>query len=63
MMAAYDQFVGRITQRYEQARDCLAAGRYVEAHLILAGITTSHAKTSLSLRNVCIKEGFMEESR
>jgi hypothetical protein len=61
MMEGFDAFVARINLRYAEARACLDRGDYVEAHRILARITQSHAKTSVSLRNVLIKQGKLEE--
>lgn len=61
MLRAYDAFTARITQRYADARACLEADDYVGAQDILASLTTSHARTSLSLRNVLIRDGLMED--
>lgn len=57
MLKGFDDFTARIAFRYSQVRECLEAGRYEEAHLLLANIARSHAQTSLSLRNVLIKDG------
>jgi hypothetical protein len=57
MIQAFDAFSDRMAQRYDEVRDCLAAERYEEAHILLASIAQSHAKTSLSLRNTLIKDG------
>jgi hypothetical protein len=61
MMEGFDRFSFRMRKRYDQVRDCLAAHRYEEAHVLLTDIAVSHAKTSLSLRNVMVKDGLMEE--
>lgn len=56
MMRGFDRFSERMAKRYQEVRDCLQAKRYAEAQMLLADIATSHARTSLSLRNVLIKE-------
>lgn len=61
MMQGFDKFAARMAWRYNEVRDCLDAGRYEEAQILLAAIAISHAKTSLSLRNVLIKEGLVTE--
>lgn len=61
MLAAYDKFVARINQRYAEARKCLEEDRYEDAQTILADLALSHAKTSLSLRNVLVKDGKIKE--
>jgi hypothetical protein len=61
MLKAFDAFSNRITERYAEARAYLAAGKYVEAQSVLAGLAQSHAKTSMSLRGVLVKEGLLEE--
>jgi hypothetical protein len=61
MLRGFDKFSDRMAQRYSEVRDCLAAGRYEEAHVLLASIAVSHAKTSLSLRSMLIKAGKMED--
>jgi hypothetical protein len=62
MLAGFDAFTNRIFKRYGEVRDCLATGRYEEAHVLLTAIAITHAKTSLSLRNVLIKDGKMEDN-
>lgn len=57
MLRGFDRFSDRMAQRYAQVRDCLAAGRFEEAHVLLIDIAVSHAKTSMSLRNVLVKQG------
>lgn len=61
MMEAFDKFSDRMAKRYSEVRDCLAAERYEEAQSLLADIGQSHARTSLSLRNVLIKQGKVKE--
>lgn len=61
MLKGFDRFSSRISQRYGEVRDCLAAGRYEEAHSLLADIAVSHARTSLSLRNLLVKEGLLKD--
>lgn len=63
MMRGFDKFAERMAKRYDEVRDCLQANRYEEAQSLLSEIATSHARTSLSLRNVLIKNGVMEESK
>jgi hypothetical protein len=61
MLAGFDAFTDRLSRRYGEVRDCLAAGRYEEAQLLLTAIAITHARTSLSLRNVLIKDGKLED--
>lgn len=61
MLKAFDAFSARISDRYAEARVCLERGEYAEAQAILAALTTSHAKTSLSLRGVLIRDGMLED--
>jgi hypothetical protein len=61
MLEAFDAFTHRITLRYAEARACLVKGDYVQAQQIMARLSTSHARTSLSLRNVLIKDGLLPE--
>lgn len=61
MLQRYDQFVVRMFQEYSAARAALDEGNYVAAHAILARIGLSHAKTSMSLRNVLVKDGLLKE--
>lgn len=63
MMKGFDKFAARMSKRYDEVRDCLVAGRYEEAQSLLADIATSHARTSLSLRNVLVRNGELEESK
>jgi hypothetical protein len=60
MIAGFDAFSHRMTKRYAEVRDCLAAGRLEEAQTLLASIATSHARTSLSLRNILVQEGKLD---
>jgi hypothetical protein len=61
MLRGFDAFSARIARRYAEARACLEAEDFVGAQNILAGLTTSHARTSLSLRNVLIRDGLLED--
>lgn len=61
MLKAFDAFAKRIADRYAEARICLSEGKYEEAQAILAALTTSHARTSLSLRGVLVREGVIKE--
>ena len=61
MLAGFDAFTKRISKRYREVRDCLAAERYEEAQQLLTAIALTHAKTSLSLRNVLVRDGKLEE--
>lgn len=56
MLVAFDKFSDRMAKRYAEVRDCLNANRFEEAHILLADIAKSHAKTSLSLRNLLVRE-------
>ncbi len=59
MLARYDQFVATMDRRYQEARAALERGDYVKAQSILAQMGISHARTSMSLRNVLIREGLI----
>lgn len=61
MLKAFDAFANRIAERYAEARQYLADGEFEKAQEILAALTTSHAKTSLSLRGVLVREGVIKE--
>lgn len=61
MLRAFDQFSARISSRYAEARKALADGDYVKAQEILANLGISHARTSLSLRNLLVREGLLKE--
>lgn len=61
MLKAFDAFATRIAERYAEARTCLENDEYERAQEILASLTTSHAKTSLSLRGVLIRDGIIGE--
>jgi len=63
MMAGFDKFSARMANRYAEVRDCLNAERYEEAHELLADIAMSHARTSLSLRNMLVKDGKLMEDK
>lgn len=62
MLKGFDRFSERMAQRYSEVRDCLQAERYEEAQLLLSDIAVSHARTSLSLRNVLVKHGVLKEN-
>lgn len=62
MLKGFDAFSERMASRYSEVRDCLRAGRYEEAQVLLSDIALSHAKTSLSLRNVLVKNGVIKEN-
>lgn len=61
MIKAFDAFSDRIAARYAEARQCLIEGEYEKAQSILASLATSHARTSMSLRGVLVREGLMKE--
>lgn len=61
MMRGFQAFINRINTRYQEAYAALARGDYVEAQRILAQLAQSHAKTSMSLRGVLIREGLLRE--
>ena len=61
MLRAFDAFAGRIADRYADARKALEDGDYVKAQEILAKLGISHARTSMSLRGVLIREGLLTE--
>jgi hypothetical protein len=63
MLRAFSEFSARITAAYDQTAELLRDGDYVAAHEILSELAQSHAKTSLSLRNLLVKEGLMEDQR
>lgn len=58
ILPAFDRFTGQIMEQYALARAHLEAGRWEAAQLVLANLATTHARTSLSLRNVLVKRGF-----
>lgn len=62
MLRRYDQFVDRMASCYAEVRACLERDDYVGAQRILADMGISHAKTSMSLRNVLVKEGLLEDT-
>jgi hypothetical protein len=61
MIRDYDRFVAGMTEAYARVRDCLEREDYVGAQSILARMGVSHAKTSMSLRNVLVRDGLMED--
>lgn len=60
MLQGFDRFTARIEKRYGEVRDCLVAGRFEEAHILLADIAQTHARTALSLRSSMIRNGRLE---
>lgn len=61
LLKAFKAFSKRITDRYADAYKALDEGDYVKAQGILAELALSHAKTSLSLRGVLIRDGLLPE--
>lgn len=61
MMRAFDAFIARIQGQYAEAREKLDEGDYVEAQRILARLAVSHARTSMSLRGLLIRQGLLTE--
>jgi hypothetical protein len=57
LLVRFDRFVENMTKCYAEVRACLERDDYVGAQRILAQMGVRHAKTSLSLRNVLIKNG------
>lgn len=63
MLRGFDRFVSGVNAAYAQARAALERDDYIDAQRILAGIAVRHAKASLSLRNVLVKNGKLEEDK
>lgn len=63
MLAGYDRFVARMNELFAEARASLVAGHYDEAYATLARMSQSHARTSMSLRNVLVRNGLVEEDK
>lgn len=63
MLAAFAKFQERMAARYQEVYDALEEERYKDAERLLASITMSHAKTSLSLRGVLIRDGKIKETK
>lgn len=61
MLKAFDVFAERIAERYAEVRQALVEGDYVKAQVILAKLGISHARTSMSLRGLLIREGLLTE--
>lgn len=57
LLSAFDKFVSQVNDAYATAREHLDAGRYSACQQVLAQIAQSHARTSLSLRNVLVRRG------
>lgn len=63
MLRGFDAFMKRINARYREAYAALEKGDYVKAQQILAQLAQSHARTSMNLRGVLIREGLLEEDK
>ena len=63
MLSAFDKFVSQIDAKYAEARQQLKDDDLEAAQATLAQIAKAHAKTSLSLRNVLIKDGRIKGER
>lgn len=63
MLRGFDKFVRGINAAFGEARAALVREDYVGAQRILASIAVRHAKASLSLRNMLIKNGKLEEDK
>lgn len=61
MLVAFDAFAARIADKYKEARDALDKEDYIRAEEILNTLTRSHAKTTLSLHKVLIRDGVIKE--
>jgi len=61
MMKNFEAFMRRIEDKYRQAYLALELDDYVGAQQILAQLAQSHARTSMSLRGVLVREGLIEE--
>jgi hypothetical protein len=61
MLRQFQMFSSRISTQYDRVYTLLDEGNYIEADRILAALAQSHAKTSVSLHNLCIKEGLIPE--
>jgi hypothetical protein len=59
ILAAFDRMTDQVTNAYAMAREALAANELVRAQAILAQIGRSHAKSSVSLRNVLVRRGLL----
>jgi len=59
MLKAFREFADRIADRYDEAATCLDQDDYTGAMDILTQLSTSHAKTTLSLRNLLVREGII----
>jgi len=61
MMRNFKAFMKRIEGKYQEAYLALELDDYVGAQQILAQLAQSHAKTSMSLRGVLVREGLLTE--
>lgn len=60
ILAAFDRFKQQIDDAYVVVRDQLEQFDFEGAQKTLSKITQTHARTSLSLRNVLIKRGLIK---
>lgn len=60
ILTAFDRFKQQIDDAYTLVRQQLEQGQFDNAQKTLAKITQTHARTSLSLRNVLIKRGLIQ---
>lgn len=60
MLPAFDKFVTQINDAYEAARERLERGDMEGCQSILARISITHARTSMSMRSVLIRRGLMK---
>lgn len=63
MMKGFEAFMRRINDKYREAYAALDQDDYVKAQQILAQLAQSHARTSMNLRGVLIREGLLEEDK
>lgn len=63
MLAAFAKHRKRVDDSLGEVQGYLTRGQYVYAQMKLANIVVSMAKTSLSLRNMLIKDGYIEENK
>lgn len=61
MLKGFEAFMARIEARYHDAYVALELEDYVGAQQILAQLAQSHARTSMSLRGVLVREGLLTE--
>ena len=61
MLASFEKFTDRIGDLYDDVLEALTEEDYVKAQKILAHLAQTHARTSLSLRGMLIREGLLKE--